>query len=160
MTEHPEVGSICSGGRYDDLASYFTDKKLPGVGISIGLSRLFYIINEQNMLNNSVLTSPCDVLVIPMTESLSPAISLATSMREAGLRVQIYFDDKKFKSKISYANKLGVPYVVFLGEDELERGVITVKDMNTGDQTTATAGILTAGLVERLNTLHGTAPIG
>ena len=160
MTDYPEVGSICSGGRYDNLAEYYIDRKLPGVGISIGLTRLFYILNEQNLLNSDVLTAPCDVLIIPMTDDLSHAISLATSMRTAGLRTQIYFDNKKFKAKMSYANKLGVPYVVLLGEDELNKGVITVKDMETGEQTTASSGLLTAGLFDKVKNLRSQAPIG
>jgi histidyl-tRNA synthetase len=160
LTDHPEVGSVCSGGRYDNLAEYFTDRKLPGVGISIGLSRLFFILQEQGMLNASILTAPADVLVIPMTEDLSHAVALATSMREGGLRVQIYGEEKKFKAKVSYADKLGIPFVVFLGEDEISSGQITVKDMSSGSQTTASAGILTAGLNEKIKALRDGAPIG
>ena len=159
MTDHPEVGSICSGGRYDDLAGYFTDKKLPGVGISIGLSRLFYILQEQEMLSSHVLTAPADVLIIPMTDDLSHAVTLATSMREAGLRVQIYGENKKFKVKVSYADKLGIPFVVFLGEDEINSGSITIKDMTSGDQMTASAGILTAGLCEKMKAMRDRMPI-
>ena len=150
MTDHPEIGSVCSGGRYDNLAEYYTDKKLPGVGISIGLTRLFYLLQEQGMLNDSILTAPADVLIIPMTDDFSHAVALATSMREAGLRVQIYGENKKVKARIAYADKLGLPFVVFLGEDEIDRGVITVKDMVSGSQTTAHAGILTAGICEKL----------
>ena len=160
MTDHPEVGSICSGGRYDDLAGYYTDKKLPGVGISIGVTRLFFILQEQGMLSDSVLTSPVDVLIIPMTQDRSPAISLATTMRDAGLRLQIAGDDKKLKAWVTYANKLGIPFVVFLGEDELNRGLITVKDMTTGNQTTASAGILTAGIIDKIQPLRRGNPIG
>jgi len=160
LTDHPEVGSVCSGGRYDNLAEYYTDRTLPGVGISIGLSRLFYILQEQSLLNDLVLTAPADVLVIPMTDDLSHAVSLATSMREAGLRVQIYGENKKFKTRLSYADKLGIPFVVFLGEDEIKSGQISVKDMQSGAQTTASAGLLTAGICERLKTLRDIAPIG
>ena len=159
MTDHPDVGSICSGGRYDNLAEHYIDRKLPGVGISIGLSRLFYILNEQKLLNNSILSSPCDVLIIPMTDDLSHAISLATYMRAAGLRVQIFYDNKKFKVKLAYADKIKAPYVVFLGEDELNKGVITVRDMITGEQTSASPGILTAGLCEKMSVLRKIVPI-
>jgi histidyl-tRNA synthetase len=159
LINHTEVGSVCSGGRYDDLAEYYTDRKLPGVGISIGLTRLFYILQEQGLLNDSVLTSPSDVLIIPMTGDLSHAVSLATSMREAGLRVSIYGENKKFKSKLAYADKLGIPFVVFLGEDEINNGVITVKDMVSGNQTTASAGMLTAGVFEKIKTLRIKAPV-
>ena len=154
MTDYPQVGSICSGGRYDNLAGYYIDRDLPGVGISIGLTRLFFILQEQGLLNESVLTAPADVLIIPMTDDLSHAVALATSMRADGLRVQIYGENKKFKARLTYADKLGVPFVVFLGEDEINSGLITVKDMSSGAQTTASAGILTAGIVEKVNTLR------
>lgn len=135
MTGHPEIGSICSGGRYDNLAEYYTDKLLPGVGISIGVSRLFYILNEQNMLNQGKNTAPADVLVLPMTEDLSPAIELAAKFRSAGIRVQLYSEQRKFKAKMNYADKIGVPYVIFLGEDEIKDNVVACKDMASGEQT-------------------------
>jgi len=159
LADYPQVGSICSGGRYDNLAEYYTDRKLPGVGISIGLTRLFFILQEQGLLRDSVLSAPADVMIIPMTEDLNQAITLATSMRGAGLRVQVYGENKKFKSKLSYADKLGVPFVVFLGEDEIKSGTITVKEMSSGLQTTASAGILTAGIVEKIKVLREGLPI-
>ena len=134
MLDHPEIGSICSGGRYDNLAEYYTDKQLPGVGISIGLTRLFFVLEDQGYLNQDLNTAPADVLILPMTEDLSPAISLATTMRDAGIRTQIHGEQKKFKQKISYADKLAIPYVVFLGEDEIRAGVAAVKDLRTGEQ--------------------------
>ena len=139
MIDHPEIGSICSGGRYDNLAEYYTDKQLPGVGISIGLTRLFYVLQEQNYLNGAVATAPADVLVLPMTDDLSPAIALATGLREAGVRTQLYTEQKKFKQKMSYADKLGVPYILLLGEDEITQGKASLKDMATGEQTLVTA---------------------
>ncbi len=90
MLDHPEIGSICSGGRYDNLAEYYTDKQLPGVGISIGLTRLFFVLEDQGYLNDDLNTAPADVLILPMTEDLSPAISLATQLRQAGIRTQIH----------------------------------------------------------------------
>lgn len=134
MTEHPEIGSICSGGRYDDLAGYYTDKVLPGVGISIGLTRLFYVLNEQGMLSDETVSAPADALVIPMTEELGSAISAATVLRDAGVRTQLYCEKKKFKAKMSYADKLSIPYVVLIGEDEIAEGVVAVKDMLSGRQ--------------------------
>lgn len=134
MTEHPEIGSICSGGRYDDLAGYYTDKVLPGVGISIGLTRLFYVLNEQGMLSEETVSAPADALVIPMTEELGSAISAATVLRDAGVRTQLYCEKKKFKAKMSYADKLSIPYVVLIGEDEIAEGVVAVKDMVSGRQ--------------------------
>ena len=134
MTDHPEIGSICSGGRYDNLAEYYTDKQLPGVGISIGLTRLFYVLNEQGLLSDEPITSPCDALVLPMTEELGFAVSAATTLRSAGLRTQIYGEKKKFKAKIGYADRLNVPFVVFIGEDEIREGQLSVKDMQSGEQ--------------------------
>ncbi|MCL2409493.1 MAG: histidine--tRNA ligase [Oscillospiraceae bacterium] len=159
LLDYPEVGSIGGGGRYDELAEYYTDKKLPGVGISIGLSRLFYILQEQQLLNPDVLSAPADVLIIPMTEDLSHPIILATQMREAGLRVQLYSEDKKFKSKVAYADKLGVPYVAFLGEDEIKSGQVTVKDMQSGEQTQASASLVIAGIAEKIKTRRMLPPI-
>ena len=135
LLDHPEIGSVCSGGRYDNLAEYYTDRQLPGVGISIGLTRLFYVLGEQGMLNPALPTAPADVLILPMTEDLSPAIALATEFRAAGIRTQLHCEEKKFKAKMSYADKLGIPYVVFLGEDEIRDGVVACKDMASGEQT-------------------------
>ena len=137
LLDHPEIGSVCSGGRYDNLAEYYTNKQLPGVGISIGLTRLFYVLGEQGMLNPDVPTAPADVLILPMTDDLGPAIELATSLRESGIRTQLYTEPKKFKAKISYADKLGIPYVIFLGEDEINAKEIKWKDMASGEQFTA-----------------------
>jgi len=134
MLDHPEIGSICSGGRYDNLAEYYTEKQLPGVGISIGLTRLFFVLEDQGYLNDALNTAPADVLILPMTDDLSPAIALATQLREAGIRTQIHGEQKKFKQKISYADKLSIPYAVFLGEDEISSGVCAVKDLATGEQ--------------------------
>ena len=138
LLDHPEVGSICSGGRYDDLAGYYTNKSLPGVGISIGLTRLFYILQEQNMISAAVLTAPADVLILPMTDDLSAAVSLASMLRAGGLRVQLYSEKKKFKAKIGYADKLGIPFVIFLGEDEIAQNVCALKNMDTGVQEAVT----------------------
>ena len=135
MLDHPEIGSVCSGGRYDNLAEYYTNKILPGVGISIGLTRLFYVLNEQNMLNVENSSASADVLALPMTADLSPAIALCAQMRRDGVRVQLYTEQKKFNAKMNYADKLGIPYVVFLGEDEIKAGLISCKDMASGEQT-------------------------
>lgn len=154
MTEHPEIGSICSGGRYDSLAEYYTDKKLPGVGISIGLTRLFYVLQEQGLLSGEQVSAPCDVLVIPMTEELSPAVSAATALRAAGLRTQLYGEQKKFKAKMSYADKIKVPFVVLLGEDEIKEGLLSVKDMASGEQlklSSGEAGLYIKNAVDRIN---------
>lgn len=134
MLDHPEIGSICSGGRYDNLAEYYTDKQLPGVGISIGLTRLFFVLEDQGYLNGELNTSPADVLILPMTEDMGSAIALATRLRQSEIRVQVYTEQKKFKQKMNYADKLGVPYVIFLGEDEIKQNKVSLKDMRTGEQ--------------------------
>ena len=153
LLDHPEIGSVCSGGRYDNLAAYYTDKQLPGVGISIGLTRLFYVLGEQGMLNPDLPTAPADALILPMTEDLSAAVTLATRLRDAGIRTQLYTEQKKFKAKMNYADKTGVPYVLFLGEDEIKAGVIACKDMTSGEQTTLpfdeTLSRIQVGLAER-----------
>ena len=153
LLDHPEIGSVCSGGRYDNLAEYYTDRQLPGVGISIGLTRLFYVLGEQGMLNPDLPTAPADVLVLPMTEDLAPAISLSTRLRGAGVRTQLYTEQKKFKAKMNYADKIGVPYVIFLGDDEITAGVVACKDMKTGEQTklpfAETLDLIRSGLAEK-----------
>ena len=155
MLDHPEIGSICSGGRYDNLAEYYTDKQLPGVGISIGLTRLFYVLSEQGMMNGDMNTAPADALILPMTDDLSPAISFASQLRQAGVRAQLYTEQKKFKQKMSYADKTGIPYVVFLGEDEIARGVVSVKDMASGQQQTLpqaqAIALIQSGIATRAN---------
>ena len=137
--DHPEIGSVCSGGRYDDLAGYYTEKQLPGVGISIGLTRLFYVLDEQGLLNPELPSAPADALVLPMTQEPGAAIALAEQLRAGGIRVQLYAEQKKFKQKMSYADKIGVPYAVLLGEDEIAQGKCSVKDMRSGEQVTVTA---------------------
>ena len=153
LLDHPEIGSVCSGGRYDNLAEYYTDRQLPGVGISIGLTRLFYVLGEQGLLNPDLPTAPADVLILPMTAELSPAVTLATRLRAAGVRTQLYTEQKKFKAKMSYAGKLGVPYVVFLGDDEIAGNVVACKDMASGVQTTLpfaeTLALIQTGLAKR-----------
>ncbi len=153
LLDHPEIGSVCSGGRYDNLAEYYTDKQLPGVGISIGLTRLFYVLGEQGMLNPELPTAPADVLILPMTEDLAPAIALATQLRQSGIRTQLQCEEKKFKAKMNYADKLSIPDVIFLGEDEIASGVVACKDMQTGEQTKLnredTIARILSGLIER-----------
>ena len=134
LLDHPEIGSVCSGGRYDNLAGYYIEKQLPGVGISIGLTRLFYVLDEQGLLNLELPSAPADALVLPMTAEVGPAIALAEQLRAGGLRVQLYGEQKKFKQKMAYADKLGVPFAVLLGEDEIAEGKCSVKNMRTGEQ--------------------------
>ena len=155
LLDHPEIGSVCSGGRYDDLAGYYTEKKLPGVGISIGLTRLFYVLDEQGLLNPELPTAPADALVLPMGGEPGPAIVLAEALRSEGLRVQLYGEQKKFKQKMSYADKLGVPFAVLLGEDEIAAGKCSLKNMRTGEQITVTAAEAAAHIKESLRNNDG-----
>ena len=134
INSHPEIGSVCSGGRYDDLAEFYTDRKLPGAGISIGVTRLFYVLSEQGLLNPELEAAPADAIVLPMTEDLGFAAETATLLRESGIRTQLYTEEKKFKQKLSYASKLGIPFAVIIGEDEAKSGLVSLKDMRRGEQ--------------------------
>ena len=134
LLDHPEIGSVCSGGRYDNLAGYYIEKQLPGVGISIGLTRLFYVLDEQGLLNPELPSAPADALVLPMGGDVAPAIAVAEAIRAEGLRVQLYCEQKKFKQKMAYANKLEVPFAILLGEDEIAEGMCSVKNMISGEQ--------------------------
>jgi len=133
LNEYKSIGSICSGGRYNNLSGYYTDKKLPGVGISIGLTRLFFILNDMNLIKADK-KSISDVLIISMIPDLKPAIETANKLREAGINTEVYFDDKKLKAKFKYADKLKIPKVIVIGEDELATGKLTFKNMETGEQ--------------------------
>ena len=150
LLDHPEIGSVCSGGRYDNLAGYYIDKALPGVGISIGLTRLFYVLDEQGLLNPQLPSAPADALVLPMTGDPAAAIALAEQLRSNGVRVQLYGEQKKFKQKMSYADKLGVPFAVLLGEDEIAQGKCSVKNMATGEQQLLTAQEAAAYILKTL----------
>ena len=151
LLDHPEIGSVCSGGRYDNLAGYYIEKQLPGVGISIGLTRLFYVLDEQGLLNPAIPSAPADALVLPMTSDPTPAIALAEQLRSFGLKVQFYGEQKKFKQKMAYADKLGVPFAVLLGEDEIAEGMCSVKNMVTGQQVKLTVAEAAAHIAEGVN---------
>ena len=159
LLDHPEIGSVCSGGRYDNLAEYYTDKQLPGVGISIGLTRLFFVLEDQGYLNAKLNTAPADALFLPMTEDLGPAIALATQLRDAGIRAQIHGEQKKFKQKMTYADKIGVPYVIILGDEEIAAGVAAVKNMRTGEQVKLPYADVTAHIAAGLEELNQGTPI-
>ena len=133
LNDYREIGSVCSGGRYENLAEYYTNKSLPGVGVSIGLTRLFYKLNELNIIK-AEKKSVADILIIPMVENLEEPIKLATKLRNMGINTEIYLNDKKLKAKFKYADKLEIPYVIVMGEDEIKSGEITLKDMKTGEE--------------------------
>lgn len=133
LDDYKSIGSICSGGRYNDLAGYYTDKKLPGVGMSIGLTRLFFILNDLGLIKSNK-KSISDILIISMVEDLNYAIETANSLRKANINTEIYFDNKKMKAKFKYADKLKIPYVIVIGEDEISSRKLTLKNMETGVQ--------------------------
>lgn len=134
LNDYKELGSVCSGGRYENLAEYYTDKKLPGVGISIGLTRLFYKLNELQLIKSDKY-SMSDILIIPMTEDMTKSIELASNLRKEGINTEVYLNDKKLKAKFKYADKLKIPYVAVIGEDEISSNTVKVKNMETGEET-------------------------
>lgn len=133
LNDYRELGSICSGGRYDNLAEFYTDKKMPGVGVSIGLTRLFSKLSELNILKEKE-ESISKVLVVSMTNDISRALEVATRIREEGINTDVYLEDKKIKSKFKYADKLNIPYVAIIGEEEEKNGTVSLKNMESGNQ--------------------------
>lgn len=134
LNDYRELGSVCSGGRYENLAENYTDKKLPGVGVSIGLTRLFYKLNELNIIKADK-KSISDILIIPMTENMSVPLELGTELRKLKVNTEIYLNNKKIKAKMKYADKLEIPYVVVIGDNEIETNKVKVKEMATGKET-------------------------
>ncbi len=137
LNEYREIGSVCSGGRYDNLAEFYTDKKLPGVGVSIGLTRLFYKLNELQAVRENQ-KSIAKVLVVSMTEDIEKPLEIASKLRNEEINTQVYLENKKAKAKFKYADRLQIPYVITIGEDEVQNNVVSLKDMNTGEQKTLT----------------------
>ena len=133
LNQYRELGSVCSGGRYENLAEYYTDKQLPGVGISIGLTRLFYKLNELQLIK-AEKKSIAEVLVVPMVQDLTVPIQIATDLRKKGISTEVYLNDKKLKAKMKYADKLEIPYVIVVGEDEINSGIVKIKNMKTGEE--------------------------
>ena len=133
LNEYKSLGSICSGGRYENLAEYYTDRKLPGVGISIGLTRLFYQLSEINLIK-AEKNSISDILIISMTEDFEYVSKVANKLRQEGKNVQVYYEDKKVKAKFKYADKLKIPYTVVIGDDEVQSQTYSVKNMESGEQ--------------------------
>jgi len=133
LDDYPEIGSVCSGGRYDDLASAYTNRDLPGVGISIGLTRLFDQLMKKEVLKigSATLTK---VLILPMTDDFNVSLNLATNLRERGISTEVSFVNGKMKKRLGYANKLGIPWAVFIGEEEIKKGIYALKDLETGKQ--------------------------
>ena len=134
LNDYKQIGSVCSGGRYDNLAEYYTDKKFPGVGISIGLTRLFDKLIELDLIKNKK-TSISDILVVPASEEdMEYSINITSKLRENNIKTEVYLEDKKLKAKFKYADRQSIPYIVVIGEDERKENVLTLKTMETGEQ--------------------------
>lgn len=135
LNEYPGIGSVCSGGRYDNLAEYYTNQKLPGVGISIGLTRLFYQLKEAKIFGQETPSTLTKVLVVPMDEAHNEySIEIANTLRNENIISEVYFEDARIGKKLTYANKLGIPYVILVGDNELASRKPALKDMKSGTQ--------------------------
>ncbi len=134
LVNYPNLGSICSGGKYENLTGYYTEQKLPGIGISIGLTRLFSQLKEEKLIESN---KKCliDVLIVPMDDNnLEYALKVANELRSNDIKTDVYYGSKALKKKLNYANKLGVEYVIVIGEDEVKNNVVTLKNMTSGSQ--------------------------
>ena len=134
LNNYPQIGSVCSGGRYDNLAEHYTNQKLPGVGISIGLTRLFYQLREAKIIGENASSTLSQVLVIPVGDTMEYSIKVANKLRENEIISELYLEDTKIGKKFAYADKLKIPYVILIGEDELKEEKVSVKNMETGNQ--------------------------
>ncbi|HTC26200.1 histidine--tRNA ligase [Dyella sp.] len=133
LNDHPQIGSICSGGRYENLAGQYTKSHLPGVGISIGLTRLYWQLRDAGLIGTA--RSTVDVLVTQMDAAQLPAyLAVASELRAAGIATEVVLDGGKLGKQFKYADRAGIRFVIVLGEDELAKGVVTVKDLRREDQ--------------------------
>lgn len=138
LNDYPKLGSICSGGRYDNLTGYYTKQRMPGIGISIGLTRLFSQLKEVGLLKVERRTL-VDALVVPLGKDQMPyCLQTAATLRDGGIKTDVFYQEKGMKQKMKYASRLGIPYVVLVGEDEAKEGKVTLKNMDKGEQTTVT----------------------
>ncbi|MGN1318635.1 MAG: histidine--tRNA ligase [Lachnospirales bacterium] len=135
LDDYRNLGSVCSGGRYDNLAEYYTNQKLPGIGISIGLTRLFFQLKEAGLIK-AERSSLVDCLVVPMGVDMGYILKVAETIRKSGFVTDVYYANKAMKHKMKYANKLHIPFVAVIGEDELNSNCVALKNMNTGEQVT------------------------
>ena len=157
LDAYPQIGSICSGGRYENLAGHYTKSKLPGVGISIGLTRLFFQLKDAGLVDTA--ESSVDVLVALLDDNgLSHALGLSQRLRAAGLNVETQLEPRKLAKQLQYADKAGIRFVVMRGEDEASRGVVAVKDLRRGEQFEVSEAELASTLLverEQLRTTGG-----
>ena len=148
LNDYRKIGSVCSGGRFDNLAEYYTDKKLPGVGISIGLTRLFYQLSQMDAIKAD-RESISDVLIIPMDSEIDDCLKIASKLREEKINTDIYFENAKMKKKMKYADKWRIPYVIIIGEEERKTGLYSLKNMKTGEQKTLSLEDVIKTIVDR-----------
>jgi histidyl-tRNA synthetase len=134
LDDYPGIGSVCSGGRYDNLAEYYTEQKLPGVGISIGLTRLFYQLKEAGIVLDKDVLSLTKVLIAPISDDMEYSAMIANRLRSENIVTEVYMEDAKTSRKLAYANKLGIAYVILIGEDEISNNLLTLKNMKAGEQ--------------------------
>ncbi|WP_256645108.1 histidine--tRNA ligase [Thermomonas paludicola] len=154
LNAYPQIGSICSGGRYENLAGHYTKSKLPGVGISIGLTRLFFQLKDAGLVQTA--ESSVDVLVALLDDAgLEPALALSQRLRAAGLNVETQLEPRKLAKQFQYADKAGIRFVVMRGEDEAARGVVTVKDLRRGEQFEVVDTELASALLVEREQLRG-----
>ena len=151
LTDYPDLGSVCSGGRYDNLASHFTRQNLPGVGISIGLTRLFSYLLEAGVIKGASKTTARVLITVMDRKRLSDYFAVATSLRRAGVPTEVYLEEKKIKAQFKYANKKGIPLVLIAGEDEFEMNQWQLKDMSTGKQESVSPSELIQTILSRLS---------
>ena len=133
LNDYRKLGSICSGGRYENLAGYYTNQKLPGVGISIGLTRLFYQLSEINAIKAD-RESISQVLIVPMETEIEESLALANTLRNSGINTDVYLVEGKIKKKMKYADRWNIPYVIIVGEEEVKTQKFALKNMKTGEQ--------------------------
>ena len=150
LDEHQEFGSVCSGGRYDNLAEYYTDKVLPGVGISIGFTRLFAALIDNNALDFSKKTN-LDCLIITMDSDYNYAIDVANTIRRHGINIDIHYSNKNFKQKLKFANRINVPYIIIIGENEIVNQKLVLKNMTSGEQIIDNIDAVISTLKKELN---------
>ncbi len=134
--DYINIGSVCSGGRYDNLTSLYTKEKFPGVGVSIGLTRLFDQLKENGLLDKKKIVKDVRVLIVNMCGDFKYALNIAKKLREENINTEVYFEDGKLGKKLEYANKRNIPFVVIIGEDEIKNNLITLRDMNNKKQNT------------------------
>ena len=147
LDAYPQIGSICSGGRYDNLASHYSKSKLPGVGISIGLTRLFYQLREAGLVRTA--DSSVDVLVALLDDAgLDAALAMSQRLRAVGLNVETQLEPRKLAKQLQYADKAGIRFVAMRGEDEAAREMVAIRDLRRGEQFEVTDAALADALLQ------------